>query len=51
MKKPEGATHIDNDGDYWKRENGRWFFYREYFGWCAYVGPVNNSFKYKLREI
>lgn len=24
-EKPEGATHTDNLGEYWKHENGKWF--------------------------
>ena len=48
---PAGTTHVDRDGDYWKCDNGQWYFYRDGFGWCAYVGLKNQSFFAKLREI
>ncbi|MEB5477283.1 hypothetical protein [Acinetobacter pollinis] len=38
------ATHIENDGTYWRCENGLWYWWRDNFGWCGYIGKVDDSF-------
>ncbi|WP_347461049.1 hypothetical protein ABEF79_06945 [Acinetobacter sp. ANC 7454] len=48
---PEGATHIEFDGTYWKNLNNDWFFWREGWGWCQYVGLKNKSFFNKLTPV
>lgn len=51
MNKPLGATHIESDGTYWRNLNGDWFYWREIWGWCQYVGLKNKNFLNKFREI
>ncbi|MDI3237531.1 hypothetical protein QK338_05295 [Acinetobacter ursingii] len=48
---PAGSTHIENDGTYWKSENGCWYYWDDIFEWCFYVGPVNQMFYGNKREI
>ncbi|BBF76075.1 hypothetical protein N5J48_12415 [Acinetobacter ursingii] len=48
---PTDATYIENDGTYWKSENGCWYYWDEIFEWCFYVGPVNQMFFGNKREI
>lgn len=50
--RPEGSTHIENDGTFWKKHNGTWFHYDQNFKkWATYVGKVNHSFLNKLHEL
>lgn len=49
---PPDATHIENDGTYWlKTDSNDWFFWRNGWGWCQYVGIKNKSFYDKFRTI
>ncbi len=48
---PHGATHIENDGTFWKCTNGRWYYWKEHFGWCGYVGVVNKIFMNNKNEL
>ncbi len=47
-KRPAGATHIESDGTYWKNEDADWYFWRDLWGWCQYVGQKNRSFLNKF---
>ncbi|WP_171503406.1 hypothetical protein [Acinetobacter haemolyticus] len=50
--KPQGTTHIENDGTFWMNHKGNWFFYNPHFKkWASYVGKVNQSFLNKLVEL
>lgn len=51
MKKPKDATHLENDGTPWKNDKGAWFWWRDGWGWCRYVGSVNQAFIQKFKEI
>lgn len=51
MKAPMGSTHIETDGTFWSNWQGNWFFWRDKFGWCQYVGSVNQAFLNNKREI
>ncbi|MFX9938926.1 hypothetical protein ABTP77_21460, partial [Acinetobacter baumannii] len=51
MNAPIGSTHIETDGTYWSNWQGGWFFWKESFGWCRYVGSVNQAFLNNKREI
>lgn len=44
MTIPADATHTDNDGTYWKDNDGYWYYWDEIFEWCGYIGPVNQMF-------
>lgn len=41
---PHGATHIENDGTFWNCTNGVWTYWSDVFGWCGYIGAVNQMF-------
>ncbi|MDA0697161.1 MAG: hypothetical protein O2793_12225 [Proteobacteria bacterium] len=50
--RPDGATHSEQDGTFWKCEKGTWFHYNKHFKkWATYVGKVNQSFLNKLVEL
>jgi len=51
MQPPKHTTHIENDGTFWSNWKGAWFFWQKKFGWCRYVGPVNQMFLGNKREI
>ncbi|MGP4772546.1 hypothetical protein ACS125_18660 [Acinetobacter sp. PFS20] len=51
MKAPTQTTHIETDGTFWSNWQGNWFFWRNNFGWCPYVGSVNKAFLNNKREI
>ncbi|EXB76824.1 hypothetical protein ACE5JW_11635 [Acinetobacter radioresistens] len=46
---PNDYTRIENDGTYWKEVNGQWFYWREIWGWCPYVGSLNQNFFNKFK--
>jgi len=48
---PHGATHIETDGTFWKCINGRWYYWKERFGWCGYIGGVNAIFMNNKNEL
>ncbi|MBF7683005.1 hypothetical protein I2F27_06655 [Acinetobacter sp. B5B] len=37
-------THFEEDGTYWLVNNGIWYYWRELWGWCGYIGQVNTAF-------
>lgn len=49
--RPPCATHIKNDGTYWKCTEGQWYWWRSYFGWCGYIGIVNGDFLASRRPL
>lgn len=49
MNRPDGATHTEADGTYWKEMDGEWYFYLALFK--PYVGLKNASFYGKLIPI
>ncbi|WP_171334243.1 hypothetical protein [Acinetobacter sp. CFCC 10889] len=50
--KPHGATHIENDGTYWMQTStNEWYWWRDGWGWCQYVGAKNKGFYGKFRHI
>lgn len=50
--RPETSTHIENDGTFWKRENGTWYHYNGNFKkWMPYVGKADQNFLKKLHEL
>ena len=48
---PHGATHIENDGTFWNCTNGVWTYWSEVFGWCGYIGAVNQMFLNNKNEL
>ena len=50
VTRPAGATHIENDGTFWKNDGGTWFFWCVWI-WSPYIGKVNQNFLRKLRAI
>ena len=48
---PEGATHIENDGTFWQNHNGTWSYWSDVFGWCGYIGLVNQMFLNNKNEL
>ncbi|MCX0338298.1 hypothetical protein [Acinetobacter radioresistens] len=46
---PLDYTHIEHDGTPWKEFNGEWFYWREVWGWCQYVGSKNQNFFNKFK--
>ena len=49
--KPTDATHLEIDGTLWKNDKGVWWFWREHWGWCGYVGMVNSNFLNKFTQL
>lgn len=49
--KPSDASHIENDGTYWKNEKGVWMWWNKGWGWCHYVGMVNKAFLNKFTQL
>jgi len=49
--KPDGSTHFESDGTFWKNEKGMWYWWNQGWGWCQYVGMANANFHNKLTEI
>ncbi|ENX56180.1 MULTISPECIES: hypothetical protein [Acinetobacter] len=50
--RPEGSTHIENDGTFWMKHNGTWFHYNKPFKkWFPYVGKADQNFLKKLHEL
>jgi hypothetical protein len=46
---PPDYTHIEKDGTPWKNVNSDWYFWRDGWGWIAYIGPKPASFFNKFR--
>ncbi|WP_165382083.1 hypothetical protein [Acinetobacter sp. WCHAc060025] len=49
--KPDDAGYVESDGTYWKCEKGQWKFWRKGWGWCRYVGIVNQKFLDKFIQL
>ncbi|MFT4020050.1 MAG: hypothetical protein QM666_00870 [Acinetobacter sp.] len=42
---PKGTTHFEFDGVPWKcDERNQWWYWQINFGWCRYIGAVNQNF-------
>ena len=51
-KKPDDATHIEQDGTFWKNKNGNWYHWNKHFKkWCGYAGNANQAFLNKLMMV